>query len=160
MNSRLGDIKMKALIVYDTKFGMTELVANAIMKGIKEGGISEVAMKKAENTDQADFKGSDAWIFGSPVHFGGATGDTKKALRTAIETGASGKKGTAFDTRYANLTNKGAAKKMMEDMEEAGVKKTAEPQWFVVVKSKGPLADGEEAKAVAFGKMIAEALKS
>lgn len=151
---------MKALIVYDTKFGMTEQVANAIMKGMREGGISEVVTKKVGNVDQVDFKGSDAWIFGSPVHFAGATGDTKKALKAAIETGTSGKKGTAFDTRYAGFTSKGAAKKMMEDMEEAGIKKAAEPQWFVVVKSKGPLADGEEARAIAFGKQIAEALRT
>jgi flavodoxin len=139
---------MKALIVYDTKFGMTEQVANAIMKGMKEGGISE------------DFSRSDTWIFGSPVHFSGATGDTKKALKVAIETGASGKKGTTFDTRYAGFASKGAAMKMMGDMEEAGIKKVAEPQWFVVLKSKGPLAEGEEAKAIAFGKNIAKALLS
>jgi flavodoxin len=151
---------MKALIVYDTKFGMTEQVANAIMKGMKEGGIFEVATKKAENVDPADFKGADAWIFGSPVHFAGATGDSKKALKAAIETGTSGKKGTAFDTRYAGFSSRGAAMKMMEDIEEAGIKKITEPQWFVVGKSKGPLADGEEAKAIAFGKKIAEALRS
>jgi flavodoxin len=151
---------MKALIVYDTKFGMTEQVANAIMKGMKEGGISEVTTKKVENVVPEDFSRSDTWIFGSPVHFSGATGDTKKALKVAIETGASGKKGTTFDTRYAGFASKGAAMKMMGDMEEAGIKKVAEPQWFVVLKSKGPLAEGEEAKAIAFGKNIAKALLS
>jgi len=151
---------MKALIVYDTKYGMTEQVANAIMKGMKESGVSEIALKKVGDANEADFKGSDAWIFGSPVHLGGATGDAKKALKMAIETGVSGKKGTAFDTRFVNATGKGAAEKMMEKLEEAGVGKAAEPQWFGVLKTKGPLAEGEEAKAIAFGKKIAEALRS
>jgi len=151
---------MKALMVYDTKYGMTEQVAKAIMKGMKESGVSEIVMKKVGDANEADFKGSDAWIFGSPVHLGGATGDAKKALSTAIQTGANGKKGTAFDTRFAGYTGKGAAEKMMEKMEEAGTGKLAEPQPFVVLKTKGPLAEGEEAKATAFGKKIAEALRS
>ena len=151
---------MKALIVYDTKYGMTEQVAKAIMKGMKESGVSEIVIKKVGDTNETDFKGSDAWIFGSPVHIGGATGDAKKALKTAIETGASGKKGTTFDTRFVTATGKGAAEKMMEKLEEAGVGKVAEPQWFGVLKTKGPLAEGEEAKATAFGKKIAEALRS
>ncbi|MDD1743052.1 MAG: hypothetical protein LUO85_00330 [Methanomassiliicoccales archaeon] len=151
---------MKALIVYDTKYGMTEKIAAAIMKGLKEGGVPEVVTKKVGDATEADYRAAEAWIFGSPVHIGGATGDAKKALKVAVATGASGKKGTAFDTRFANSTGKGAAEKMMEKMEEAGVKKAAEPEWFVVLNTKGPLAEGEEAKAAAFGKKIAEALKS
>jgi flavodoxin len=151
---------MKALIVYDTNYGMTEQVANAIMKGMKESGVSDIVLKKVGDANEVDFKGSDAWIFGSPVHIGGATGGAKKALKTAIDAGAKGKKVTTFDTRFAGYAGKGAAEKMMEKMEEAGVMKIAEPQPFVVLKTKGPLAEGEETKAVAFGKKIAEALRT
>jgi hypothetical protein len=45
-------------------------------------------------------------------------------------------------------------------MAEAGMKIVAEPQWFIVEKTKGPLAAGEEDRAKAMGKKIAEALKS
>jgi flavodoxin len=149
---------MKALIVFDTKYGMTEKIAAAIMKGMKEGGVPDVVMKKVGDAKEDDYKVAEAWIFGSPVHIGGATGDAKKALKIAVESGASGKKGTTFDTRFANSTGKGAAEKMMEKMEEAGVKKAAEPEWFIVLKTKGPLAEGEEAKAATFGKKIAQAM--
>jgi flavodoxin len=130
------------------------------MRGMKENGVSQIALKKVGEANESDFKDSDTWIFGSPVHIGGATGDAKKALNKAIETGARGKKGTAFDTRFTGYSGKGAAEKMMEKMEEAGVLKAVEPQPFAVLKTKGPLAEGEEAKAIAFGKKIAEALRT
>ncbi len=129
---------MSALIVCDTKYGMTEKMATAIMKGMKEGGVSEVAMKKVGDAYEAITRRQIAWTFESPVRIEGATGDAKKALKTAIDTGANGKKGTAFDTRFANATGKGAAEKMMERMEKAGIKKTTEPEWFVVLKTKEP----------------------
>jgi len=151
---------MKALIVYDTKHGMTEQVAKAIMNGMKEGDIAEIVLKKAADVVEEDFKAADAWILGSPVHIGGATGEAKKALKLAIGTATAGKKGTAFDTRFANTKGKAAAEKLAEKMEEAGVKKVIEPQGFVVLKTKGPLAEGEEGKATAFGKQIAAALKA
>jgi hypothetical protein len=77
-------------------------------------------------------------------------------LKSAIKAGASGKKGTAFDTRFANI-NKGATDKLSKLMKEAGMQMVVEPQWFVVTGMKGPLADGEEAKAKEFGAKIASA---
>jgi len=151
---------MKSLIVYDSKHGNTEKIANMIMNGMKEGGAAGTVAKRGDQCTADDFKGVDVWVFGSPVHIGGPTGDAKKALRAAIGTGASGKKGTAFDTRFASAKGgKGAAEKMSEKMAEAGMKIVAEPQWFIVEKTKGPLAAGEEDRAKAMGKKIAEALQ-
>jgi flavodoxin len=149
---------MKALIVYDTKYGMTEKVAQAIASGIKTGGVADVQLIKAEDVAEGELKGADAWVFGSPVHIGGATGAAKRAVKEAAKI-ASGKKVTAFDTRFANASGAGAAGKMAESLKEAGAKLVAEPKWFIVAKTKGPLADGEEAKAVEFGRSIAAGLK-
>jgi flavodoxin len=152
---------MKSLIAYDSEHGNTEKIANMIMNGMKEGGIAETVIKRCEQCTADDFKSADVWVFGSPVHIGSPTGNAKKALKAAIEAGISGKKGAAFDTRFAKAKeSKGAAEKMSEKMAEAGVKIIAEPQWFIVEKSKGPLAAGEEDRAKAMGKKIAEALKS
>ena len=149
---------MKALIVFDTDYGMTEKIAVKILSGMKDGGVSDVVMKKADVSTEEDFKAADAWVFGSPVHIGGATGTTKKALKMALKTGTNGKRGTAFDTRFANTKGKAAAEKMAEAMKEEGVAIVVEPMWFVVMKTKGPLAEGEEDKAAVFGKTIAQAL--
>src|SRR5665647_27605 len=122
------------------------------------GGLSDVVIMKAEASAEEDFKTADVWIFGSPVHIGGATGTTKKALKMALKSGTNSKKGTSFDTRFANSKGKAAAEKMADAMKEEGVIIVVEPQWFAVLKTKGPLADGEENKAKDFGKTIASAL--
>lgn len=145
---------MKALVVYDTEYGMTEKVAMGILAGLKESGI-EASAKKADAVTEADLKAVDLWVFGSPVHIGGATGTAKKAVKMAIAAGATGKLVATFDTRFANGKGRGAAEKMGESLAEAGAKIIGEPQWFVVEKTKGPLAEGEEAKASEFGKKIA-----
>ena len=149
---------MKALIVYDTKTGMTEKIALAISAGMKEVGTS-VVVKKADEVTEEDFRGADAWIVGSPTHAWSASGPGKKALKLGIAAGASGKKGTSFDTRFDN-SGKGGAGKLQEMMENAGVQIVVPPEWFIVTGMKGPLADGQEAKATTFGRKIAGALRS
>lgn len=148
---------MKALIVYDTKTGMTEKIALAISSGMKEVGAS-VVVKKADDAMEEDFKAADFWIVGAPTHVGSATGPAKKALKKAIAAGASGKKGTSFDTRFESA-GKGGMDKLRKMMEEAGVQIAVPPEWFAVKGMNGPLADGEEAKAVTFGRKIAGALR-
>lgn len=148
---------MKALIVYDTKYGNTEKIALAISSGMKEVGTS-VVVKKADDVKAEDFKEADAWIVGAPTHVLSATGPAKKALKEGIEAGAGGKKGTSFDTRYDKV-GKGGADKLRSMMEGAGMTIVAPPEWFVVKAAKGPLAEGEEAKAVTFGRKIAGALR-
>jgi flavodoxin len=147
---------MKALIVYDTNTGCTEKIALAISAGMKEAGI-ENTVRKADDAREEDFKGADAWIVGAPTHIGSATGPAKKALKRGIASGASGKQGTTFDTRFESA-GKGGMEKLRQMMEGAGIKIVAPPEWFKVMGMKGPVADGEEAKANAFGKKIAEAL--
>ena len=148
---------MKALIVYDTKTGMTEKIALAISSGMKEVG-TPVVVKKAEDVTEGDFKAADAWIVGAPTHVGSATGAAKRALKAGISSGAGGKKGTTFDTRFEKV-GKGGAQKLRKMMEEAGMQMIIEPEWFAVKGTKGPLADGEEEKAVTFGRKIAGALR-
>jgi flavodoxin len=147
---------MKALIVYDTKTGNTEKIALAISVGMKGVG-TEVVIKKADDAKEEDFKAADTWIVGGPTHAWSASSAAKKALKLGISSGASGKKGTTFDTRFENV-GKGGAEKLLKMMEDAGVHIIVPPEWFVVKGMKGPLAEGEEAKAVAFGRKIADAI--
>jgi hypothetical protein len=93
---------------------------------------------------------------GSPTHIGGPTGSAKKILKVGIDSGCTGKKGTAFDTRLANI-KKGAAEKIGEKMAETGIQVVLDPQCFVVTGMKGPLALGEEQSAKEFGNKIAVA---
>lgn len=150
---------MKVLVIYDSSYGNTEAIAKAICSGLKEGGLADVVCKKAAAAATEDFKNSDAWIVGSPTHIGGPTGEAKKAMKIAFSSGRKDVKGTAFDTRFAN-TSKGASDKLQSMMEKEGVKILLQSEWFVVAKTKGPLGEDEETKAVSFGKRLADSLRS
>jgi len=84
-----------------------------------------------------DFLEADVWVMGSPTHIGGPTSPAKKILKVGINAGCTGKKGTAFDTRLANI-QKGAADKIGEKIAEAGIQVVLDPQCFVVTGMKGP----------------------
>jgi flavorubredoxin len=149
---------MKVLVVYDTSYGNTEKIALSICAGMKEVGLNDVTCKKADSVVIDDFKSADVWVLGSPTHVGSATGTIKKVLKSAIKTGASAKIGVAFDTRFDKAT-KGGAQKIQKMMERAGMKIAVPGEWFIVENMKGPLAPGEEAKAVTFGRKIAGAIR-
>jgi flavorubredoxin len=153
----VGGRQVKALIVYDTKYGMTEKIAQAISSGMKGAGITDLVVRKAGDATEEDFRSSDAWIVGAPTHMTGLTKSTKKALKTATKVDASGKSGTAFDTRFRSA-DKGAVDRIKRTMREAGIKVIVEPEWFIVTRMKGPLADGEDVKAATFGQKIAAEL--
>jgi len=150
---------MTVLVAHDSSYGNTEKIAQAICSGMKEVGLTDVVCKRADATGPEDFKQADAWIVGSPTHIGGPTGEAKKALKIAFRSGAKGKKGASFDTRMANAS-KGAAEKLESMMEGEGIVILQKGEGFIVTGMKGPLADGEEAKAVSFGRRIAGSLRT
>ncbi|MDD1769385.1 MAG: hypothetical protein LUQ55_05325, partial [Methanomassiliicoccales archaeon] len=92
-------------------------------------------------------------------HLGGPTREVKKALKIAFQTGRTDVKGASFDTRYAKTVG-GASGKIQSMMEAEGIKILIPGEWYVVMGGKGPLAEGEEAKAVSFGRRIAGSLRS
>lgn len=149
---------MRALIIFDTSSGMTEKVGRAIEAGLEAAGV-ETVMKRASAVTAAELKEADAWIFGSPVHFWGPTGASKKALKAALATGAKGKRFATFDTRYAGFKSPGASGKMADALREGGATQVAEPANFIVDSGKGPLAKGEESRAAELGRQLAEKLK-
>jgi flavodoxin len=148
---------MKAIIVFHSEHGNTEKIAKAIEFGMKGVGFTDVSTKPVTSATSADFAAADIWVVGSPTHIGSATSEVKRALKD-LKDGAKGKLGVAFDTRFKN-TAKGATDKIEAMLSEGGVKILVPGEFFIVEKTKGPLAEGEEAKAEAFGKKIAAAAK-
>lgn len=148
---------MKALVAYYTHYGNTAKIAQAIATGMKEAGFADVTVKDVASVGVEDFRSADIWVIGSPTHFWSAVGEVKKALKAAFAVGVQGKSGAAFDTRYKG-PSKGAANKIEETLSEAGVKIVVPCEFYFVMKNDGPLADGEEARAQAFGKKIVSAV--
>jgi flavodoxin len=146
---------MKALVVYDSTWGNTEKIAQAIAAGLA-GGTLALPLKTAgaEELDK-----SDLLVIGSPVNNGRPSQSMQTYLKSVKRETAAKLKVAAFDTRLKSrlatiLGN--AASRITEQFKELGSKVIAEPEGFIVKGQKGPLADGEINRATRWGKDLAQ----
>ena len=144
---------MKTLIVYDSLYGNTETIAGAVAKGIT----GDVKVVKAGNAKASDAGEVDLLIIGSPTQggrytktmdsfFGELCGSINKAAKIAV-----------FDTRMPVKWVKifgFAAGKLADYFKKAGFELLVPPEPFMVESAKGPLQEGEEARAAEWGKSI------
>lgn len=75
---------MKVLIVYYSKSGKTEKMAEEVMKGAEERG-AEVRLKSVEEANNEDLLWADGIIIGSPTYFGILASEVKKFLDDSIK---------------------------------------------------------------------------
>ncbi|HUV25399.1 MAG TPA: flavodoxin domain-containing protein [Methanomassiliicoccales archaeon] len=145
---------MKAVIIYDTKFGNTEEIAKAICSGMKEVGFNDVSAKSGGATTPNELRDAELWIFGCPTQKGGTSGKYKKLFKWMRKNMVLDRMGFAFETRLEGSEG-GAAAKIEAVMQECGVEIIHEPESFVVEEKTGPLAYGEIDRATTFGRKIA-----
>ncbi|WXG39515.1 MAG: flavodoxin domain-containing protein [Candidatus Freyarchaeum deiterrae] len=145
----------KALVVYWSRYGNTKAVAEAIAKGINTTKKAEAAVKDVKETKPEEALEYDALIIGSPNNGGGPVGDIKNFLKKLEKLDLKGKAGAVFDTHARNDLR--AVQKMEKQIRGKipGLKLVA-PGLTTQIKgfSKGPLVEGELAKAEEFGKSI------
>lgn len=149
---------MKAIVFYDSKYGNTETISLAIARGLKAGGVGDVLVMKLKTADEEDFKDRQLWVVGSPTRWGSATFGLRTLLKNAINYEGKDKKAAVFDTRFENM-HRGAAEKLKVIFERSSIGLVLSPESFRVMTIKGPLAEGEEARAEEFGKQIAEKVR-
>jgi NAD(P)H dehydrogenase (quinone) len=89
---------MSILIVYDSKTGNTERMAQAIAKAVKEAGAKSVKVQRAEKTVVQDLLDADGIIMGSPTYFGQMTAQLKQLIDHSVKVYCklTGKVGGAF----------------------------------------------------------------
>lgn len=156
---------MKALVVFESFFGNTEKIANAVAGGL--AAHCEVTVLRVADTRPEQFKAFDLVVVGSPTR-GFQPSDGTKALLKALPAGAlQGVKVAAFDTRMdvkevnnAFLTFMEkifgyAAEPIGKALVKAGGTLTGKPQGYFVHGSEGPLWDGELERAAAWGEQLA-----
>jgi len=87
---------MKILVLYYSRTGNTEKMANAIAEGAKS--VSNVEVELSYHIPAEDFKKFDAVIVGAPTYHHDMAIDTKKLFEEAAEKGINlkGKVGAAF----------------------------------------------------------------
>ncbi|MEX2750396.1 MAG: flavodoxin family protein [Candidatus Freyarchaeota archaeon] len=147
----------KVLIVYWSKYGNTKQVAEAIAKGIIEAKKAEVMVKNVKDAEPEEVPKYDALIIGSPNHGGGPVGDIKNFLKKLEKINLKEKSVAVFDT-HARDDIKTVQKMEKQIREKLPGLKLVAPGLAAQVKGflKGPLVEGELAKAEEFGKNIAQ----
>jgi flavodoxin I len=144
---------MKALVVYDSQYGNTERIAQAIGEAIG----SQVV--RVGDVSPTELKELDLVIVGSPTHGGWYTAGVKDLLEALplLE----GLRVAAFDTRTASIWNRllpfgYAAPRIARKLEENGGNLLAQPEGFVVLGTEGPLKDGELERAAGWARGLAD----
>src|SRR3954451_4379797 len=178
---RGGELVIRALVVYESVFGDARAIAHAIAEGLSSA-ISADVVAAAEAPPEI---GPDVGLLvvGGPNHaFGmprpstreGAVkqydaeiSDTGAGLHEWLETvrtPADGLLAAAFDTRGSGhrvLTKMDHASRTEEKLLTGlGARIAAPAEHFFVVDTKGPLVDGEEDRARAWGRTLAELVTS
>jgi len=143
---------MRALVVYDSVYGNTEEIAEAIGGAIIGG---EVRVLRAGEVGPPELENISLLVVGAPTQGGRATPAIRDFLDRVSKAEINGVDAAAFDTRVASRVAKifgYAAGKIVGSLKKKGANLVAEPEGFFVEGTKGPLTEGELERAAAWGK--------
>jgi len=153
---------MGAVVVYESMFGNTRIIAEAIAEGLRasDPGVQVAVMPVAEAAS-GKLTGADLLVVGAPTHFSRmSTPRSRKAFAAgpgvrewlaALPAAPPGRRAAAFDTRLSYPLAGSAAGPISRRLHRRGYQIAARPAGFIVQHSKGPLKDGERERARAWG---------
>jgi hypothetical protein len=171
---------MKAVVVYESMFGNTHLIADEIANGLRDGGVDDVLVVQVGAADADTLADADLVVVGGPTHVHGMSREStrKAAVEMAekpdsdvtMEPDAEGEglrewfddfagaiaNAAAFDTRAAipaamsGRASKGIAKRLRAH----GATLVVDPESFLVSK-ENHLLDHEAEHARAWGARLA-----
>jgi len=150
----------KVIVVYESKYGNTKLVAETIVEGVKEVSGVEAVLNELKEVDLNRLFGFDAVLVGSPNHIGSATRGIRKFIDKLGNLNLQGKLVAVFDTYLGGDFEK-AVKKMEKQIGEKvpGLKLPAPGLSIRVEGMKGPIVEGELPKCKEFGIKVATQIK-
>lgn len=144
----------KALVVYDSQYGNTRQVAEAIGKVLSSE--CQVEVLHVNEVKMAQLQGLDLLIVGSPTQRFRPTPATSNFLKQIPAGGLQGVQIAAFDTRLTQeeIEENGAlaffvrifgyaAKPIASGLQKRGGEQVIAPEGFYVEGMEGPLVDGE-----------------
>jgi menaquinone-dependent protoporphyrinogen IX oxidase len=172
---------MRVVIVYESMFGNTHLIADAIAKGLAPG--NEVTVVPVAQAGPELLDGADLLVAGGPTHIHGMSGARSRASavemaqkdgsRLTLDPSAEGPglrdwlaglgqihtRGAAFDTRLAGapvLTGR-ASKAIVKLLQRHGITLVAPAESFLVTKDN-QVRPGEQERAGQWGRELAALL--
>lgn len=146
---------MKVFIVYDSVYGNTKSIAEAMINGI--GSNREPKITKVQEATVADLEGIDLLIVGAPNHGGTFTEPLKNFFASIPADGLKGVKAAAFDTSFV-IEKQGAFVRVIMKIFGYAAPKIAtilgtkgaeilKSEVFYVLETEGPLKEGEIERA-------------
>lgn len=171
---------MSVLVVYESMYGNTHEIAEAIAAGLSSIGdvkVMSVAEAKPESAVDADLL-----VIGGPTHVHGLSRKTSRLAAADVAASddavdlepdaegdglrdwfhrvprANGTPGAAFDTRIDKpmVLTGSAAKGIAKQLRRHHFNELVPPESFLVDESEGPLKDGEVDRARAWGVELAD----
>ena len=145
---------MKALVVYDSKFGNTEQLARAIADQLgSEEAAPVVAAVDASGRDLAEI---DLLIVGGPTQAHGVSTPLRDFIGRIPTEAVRDLPIATFDTRlhWPRALSGSAAVGSAGRLTKKGARMLLPAESFIVNASEGPLADGEIDRATAWAKSV------
>jgi len=157
---------MKGIVVFDTSYGNTKTIVEAISETLKESGI-EVDAFYVKDVKKLSAKDYDFLVLGSPTRFGTMSFAVKGFLGKVKSEEWVNKPFVAFDTENpenierARIENKewSAAEKIAAKLKEKKMNQLLPVLKALVLGQKGPLVEGEIERAKEYARRLAIELK-
>ena len=140
---------MKTLVVYDSLYGNTKAIAQAIGDALP----GEVEVLHVSEADASGLEAYDLLVVGAPTHGAKPSPEMQGFLDQIQAPALEGVKVASFDTRMTNklITMFGvAAPKIAKALQQKGGTSTGKTEGFCVTGGEGPLKDGEVERAAAW----------
>ena len=158
---------MRTLVIYDSAFGNTQKVAEAVGTGISGAEVRHVAQVKPE-----DFGDLDCLIVGSATQKQNFLDGMRNFLSGIPQNSLNGVNIAAFDTRISIddvrstasrlaarvFLHRYAAEPIADALKAKGGAEVIDAEGFFVLDTEGPLKAGELERATAWGRQIQQKL--
>lgn len=149
---------MRALVIYDSVYGNTERIAQAI--GSVLGERAEVHLARVGQDGPAHWNEFELVVMGGPIHRVSLSAAMKALVKEIPKRALRGASVAVFETCYRNpgWQRGAAARKMGRKARKFGGRLVVPAESFFVVGREGPLEEGEEKRAKQWARAILDGM--
>lgn len=149
----------RALVIYDSEYGNTKIVAEKIAEGIRVEGEIETNVSFMEDVDVGKIPEYDILVIGAPNHYSKPSEKAERFIKKLEGLDLEGKRVAAFDTCLKKQEGKAFGRIERDIREIAPGAQLITPGLSILVGgTKGPILDGELPKCEEFGRRIASSI--
>jgi flavodoxin len=151
---------MNALVLYESRFGNTERIAEAVALALQEAIPTRLAAVEEVTDCVETLRGVDLLVVGGPTHSHGISQRLQDAVACLDEHSLDGIRVAAFDTRIPGprLMTGSAAVRLARLLRRRGGWLVVPPVNFIVEGREGPLGSGELEHARAWATEVLHAV--